>query len=948
LCDERDPHVGRTSPFVSSTPPSALQLLPADTVSTHAEVAARAEEGVSIGPNAGDSRLANPWQVDPGFSSMLGLDDGGGLASAPASGGCTDVHATAAHGVARPGKSVPHRDRLARSLGAEHTAMLDGIAVHDGPETQTAAAAIGAKAYAVGNDLALPPSPDLHLVAHEVAHVAQQAGGVQLAGGVGAAGDPYEQHADAVADAVVAGRSAGHLLGSTTPGARPVAVQRTEAPHAGPVGGAVGPGVGVAKHLAGEIVAILNGNLDAVSRLISYAHHTQQDMQAFRYETGAGLLDSVGLPFISDRRSDPRRLAPAIAALERARGLLAGALMAPSDADHLKAFAQKAHAALETSRDARAQLRGDDQFLARVGDSTADIGSLLTGVQTVKEIGFVAGVAAAGIAAAPAGAAWGIGLAGEAAAGVTGAVLVGGAEKAADLTDPHSLMARVKSGMVSGGLMESGGLVGRAAGELVSPLAEGLGDLFFGASSKAAPVAAEVVTSTVEAGVGNAAYAGSDALAKGEGLSAAAHAGMLAGGMGMPFGGMVGTLAAREMRPDMATIENDLEPGLGAGDASLQPSETASAPHVADHTGHAQAGAASHAEPTIDEASSAAPDSDEGTAAQGSTAPEANGSGGPGHHQAGTPSPEIPPASDATAWANRLRAELSPAELQQYELMKGKWKSAEGMMEAFGGDVTRARGEIAETLAKKAGEGAVKAAIRARSAAGVNELRSLVDEHGLMKDPAIRKELAKLERDASPAAVKQAVRKVREVIVAELRASENAARFPGSTIYREVKVWEEQATTAEEFRQMPSSKKHGLTIRADSDGVTRVYRLVTDIDTLITDSPATGSARIDRLEQEKTGVEDTAGHAERQNAAAMKALESAASGGPKVRLEIDGGIDITAKVNVVTAAGAKQSTFGPAVTEGKAYDESLKVTARDLEELVKSLVADEAKRGDVP
>jgi hypothetical protein len=40
----------------------------------------------------------------------------------------------------------------------------------------------------------------------------QQRAGVMLAGGVGAAGDRYEQHADAVADAVVAGRSAEGML----------------------------------------------------------------------------------------------------------------------------------------------------------------------------------------------------------------------------------------------------------------------------------------------------------------------------------------------------------------------------------------------------------------------------------------------------------------------------------------------------------------------------------------------------------------------------------------------------------------------------------------------------------------------------------------------------------------------------------------------------------------
>ena len=52
----------------------------------------------------------------------------------------------------------------------------------------------------------------VHTVAHEVAHVIQQRGGVRIAGGVGTAGDAHEQHADAVADLVVRGASAEALL----------------------------------------------------------------------------------------------------------------------------------------------------------------------------------------------------------------------------------------------------------------------------------------------------------------------------------------------------------------------------------------------------------------------------------------------------------------------------------------------------------------------------------------------------------------------------------------------------------------------------------------------------------------------------------------------------------------------------------------------------------------
>lgn len=69
---------------------------------------------------------------------------------------------------------------------------------------------------------------DLHTVAHEAAHVVQQRGGVQLKGGVGAAGDAYERHADAVADRVVAGESAEDLLAQGAAGGGAPALQRKE------------------------------------------------------------------------------------------------------------------------------------------------------------------------------------------------------------------------------------------------------------------------------------------------------------------------------------------------------------------------------------------------------------------------------------------------------------------------------------------------------------------------------------------------------------------------------------------------------------------------------------------------------------------------------------------------------------------------------------------------
>jgi hypothetical protein len=129
-----------------------------------------------------------------------------GSAGAPVEG----VQDAAARGVEGGGGELPHHDAIQQSFG-HHS--LDGVRAHTGGSAADACESMGANAYATGQDVAFKAgSPDLHTSAHEAAHVVQQRGGVHLSGGVGQAGDPYEQHADAVADAVVAGRSAEGLL----------------------------------------------------------------------------------------------------------------------------------------------------------------------------------------------------------------------------------------------------------------------------------------------------------------------------------------------------------------------------------------------------------------------------------------------------------------------------------------------------------------------------------------------------------------------------------------------------------------------------------------------------------------------------------------------------------------------------------------------------------------
>ncbi|HUQ07185.1 MAG TPA: OmpA family protein [Kofleriaceae bacterium] len=135
------------------------------------------------------------------------------------------MHETAARGVQGAGQQVPHHERIQSSFGRHD---ISDVRAHVGGVAADAAGSIGARAYATGNDVAFAESPDLHTTAHEVAHVVQQRRGIQLYGGVGRQGDPFEDNADRVADAVVRGESAETLLDATATGgpSRPSLVQR--------------------------------------------------------------------------------------------------------------------------------------------------------------------------------------------------------------------------------------------------------------------------------------------------------------------------------------------------------------------------------------------------------------------------------------------------------------------------------------------------------------------------------------------------------------------------------------------------------------------------------------------------------------------------------------------------------------------------------------------------
>ncbi|HTR51221.1 MAG TPA: DUF4157 domain-containing protein [Kofleriaceae bacterium] len=173
-------------------------------------------------PSAAEPAAASAESAGTGeqYTSRGAIPAVGG-ASASASGPSASeqafgFHAAAEHGVSGAGGSLPHAAQIQASFGADHD--ISGIQAHVGGPAAAATHTMGAQAYATGNSVAFGAPPDLHTAAHEAAHVVQQRGGVQLKGGVGQAGDAHEQNADAVADRVVAGKSASDLLPAASGG----------------------------------------------------------------------------------------------------------------------------------------------------------------------------------------------------------------------------------------------------------------------------------------------------------------------------------------------------------------------------------------------------------------------------------------------------------------------------------------------------------------------------------------------------------------------------------------------------------------------------------------------------------------------------------------------------------------------------------------------------------
>lgn len=108
---------------------------------------------------------------------------------------------------------------IAASVAAHTGVVVSDARVHANPEVPGATRAMNARAFAYGTDIFLgrgESETDVALMAHELAHVAQQRGGGAVAPqrkiAIGEAGNPAEAEADRVASDVVSGNAPAALL----------------------------------------------------------------------------------------------------------------------------------------------------------------------------------------------------------------------------------------------------------------------------------------------------------------------------------------------------------------------------------------------------------------------------------------------------------------------------------------------------------------------------------------------------------------------------------------------------------------------------------------------------------------------------------------------------------------------------------------------------------------
>lgn len=195
------------------------------------------------------------------------------------------------------------RSRFEFSLGTD----LSSARIHTGAESARASAAVGAKAYTLGNDIHFaadhfdPSSPaGQRLLAHEVVHTVHQRGGSphrQNKLEVSSPGDALEREADRVAEAMVTGAPIGL---SAAGGDAAGTVHRQQDPSAGAGQGRSVPSFGVSALPSGRQLSSTEWTLQGFatdSAVLTLAH--QQTITQIANDLNAGGLGYNGFVTIT-------------------------------------------------------------------------------------------------------------------------------------------------------------------------------------------------------------------------------------------------------------------------------------------------------------------------------------------------------------------------------------------------------------------------------------------------------------------------------------------------------------------------------------------------------------------------------------------------------------------------------------------------------------------------
>jgi hypothetical protein len=251
-------------------------------------------------------------------------------------------------------------------------------------------------------------------------------------------------------------------------------------------------------------------------------------------------------------------------------------------------------------------------------------------------------------------------------------------------------------------------------------------------------------------------------------------------------------------------------------------------------------------------------------------------------------------------------------------------KTAQQMHDMFGGDLDGAR-ERVRTAVRLDQE---RASIAAQSKERIADLRKQIEDRGLMNDPDIR-DIVSGKASTNP---KARLAMLRDKLVAKILRAQAEQAHPGAEVLDGVNIYEKlpEANLDEWGAKNPGKKRDGLTDRPDG-----LYIQRGEIDMMVVERQESGKAKVIAREEVKTGGRDTNADARRQLDDQTSLLRDAAMGKKTIRLEV-GDRDITAEIDLASDAVASKSTRGPA---GKGFDESLGVSASDMDALCKDLLA---------